>query len=167
MMRKKPVQHHMEGLLVLLLFGVFAACVLSVLLMGAGRYRVLTERDDASYSWRTAAQYLTTRVRQADTADGVRVGAFDGGEGEDTLFLTEQIDGVAYTTRVYWYDGSLRELFAEEGTELDKDAGETVLDCGGVRFFETDSGVSAELTGADGEITRLDWTLRSGKGAAS
>ena len=90
----------MEGLLVLLLFGVFAACVLSVLLMGAGRYRVLTERDDASYSWRTAAQYLTTRVRQADTADGVRVGAFDGGEGEDTLFLTEQIDGVAYTTRV-------------------------------------------------------------------
>lgn len=27
---KKPVQHHMEGLLVLLLFGVFAACILSV-----------------------------------------------------------------------------------------------------------------------------------------
>ena len=37
MMRKKPVQHHMEGLLVLLLFGIFAACILSVLLTGAGR----------------------------------------------------------------------------------------------------------------------------------
>lgn len=81
MMRKKPVQHHMEGLLVLLLFGVFAACILSVLLTGAGRYRALTERDDASYSWRIPRPVLTTRVRQADTAGGVRVGAFDGGEG--------------------------------------------------------------------------------------
>lgn len=87
--------------------------------------------------------------------------------GKIPLFLTEQIDGVAYTTRVYWYDGFLRELFAEEGTELDKDAGEAVLASGGVRFFETDSGVSAELTGADGEVTRLDWTLRSGEEAPS
>lgn len=166
MINNKPLKHHMEGLAVLLVFGVFAVCVLSVLLTGAERYRALTQRDDASCAWRTAAQYLTTRVRQADTAGGVRVGAFDGGDGEDTLFLTEQIDGAAYTTRVYWYDGYVRELFAEEGAQLDKDAGEAVVPAGGVRFFETDGGIGASLTGTDGEITDLNWTLRSGEGAA-
>lgn len=167
MIKNKPLKHHMEGLAVLLVFGVFAVCVMSVLLTGAEQYRSLTQRDDASYSWRTASQYLTTRVRQADTAGGVRVGAFDGGDGEDTLFLTEQIDGTAYTTRVYWYDGYVRELFAEEGSELEMDAGEAVLPAGGVRFFETDAGVGAFLTDQDGQVTCLNWTLRSGKGAAS
>ena len=40
MMRKKPVQHHMEGLLVLLLFGIFAACILSVLLFFGGLFHL-------------------------------------------------------------------------------------------------------------------------------
>ena len=35
-MRRQASQHHMDGLLMLLLFGVFAACVLGVLLTGAG-----------------------------------------------------------------------------------------------------------------------------------
>ena len=40
----------MGGLLVLLLLGVFAVCVLSVLLTGAEGYRRLTERDLAELS---------------------------------------------------------------------------------------------------------------------
>ena len=39
----------MDGVFVLLLFCVFAVCVLSVLLTGAGAYRRLTERDRVSY----------------------------------------------------------------------------------------------------------------------
>ena len=34
-MREKRVKHHIDGLVALLLFGVFAACVLVVLLTGA------------------------------------------------------------------------------------------------------------------------------------
>lgn len=80
----------MGGLLALLLLLVFAVCVLSVLLTGADTYQTLTRRDQDSYDRRTAAQYLATRVRQADRADGVAVADF---QGCDALELTETIDG--------------------------------------------------------------------------
>ena len=35
---KKRAQHHIDGLLALLLFGVFASCLLAVLLGGAGGF---------------------------------------------------------------------------------------------------------------------------------
>ena len=83
----------MGGLLALLLLGVFAVCVLSVLLTGAEGYRRLTERDREAYSWRTAAQYLTTKIRQADQWNGVSVENFGG---RDALALTEEIGGEDY-----------------------------------------------------------------------
>lgn len=75
-MKRRGIQHHLDGLLALLLFGVFTVCVLSVLLTGARAYRRLTVRDQASYSRRTCAQYITTRVRQADCLGGVTVEPF-------------------------------------------------------------------------------------------
>ncbi len=44
-MKKRTTQHHIDGLAALLLFGIFAVCVLMVLLTGANAYRRLTERD--------------------------------------------------------------------------------------------------------------------------
>ena len=52
-----------RGLAALLLFGLFAFCVLAVLLTGAGAYRRLTARDQAAYEWRSCTQYIATRVR--------------------------------------------------------------------------------------------------------
>ena len=72
-MKKRPIQHQLNGLMALLLFGVFAACVLAVLLTGANAYRRLTQRDQAAYLRRTCVQYLATRVRQADSRDRRRL----------------------------------------------------------------------------------------------
>ena len=47
-MKQNTTKHHMDGLLVLLLFGVFAVCILSVLLTGARVNRALAARDSAS-----------------------------------------------------------------------------------------------------------------------
>ncbi len=63
-MKKRPIQHQLNGLMALLLFGVFAACVLAVLLTGANAYRRLTQRDQEAYLRRTCVQYLATRVRR-------------------------------------------------------------------------------------------------------
>ena len=46
-MKRKTIKHHIDGLIALLLFGVFAVCVLAVLLTGAEAYRRLTQRDRA------------------------------------------------------------------------------------------------------------------------
>ena len=62
MRAQKRLRHRMDGLLALLLFALFAACVLAVLLTGARAYRRLTLRDQASYNTRTCVQYVATPV---------------------------------------------------------------------------------------------------------
>ena len=96
-MRRQAGQHHIDGLLMLLLFGVFAACVLGVLLTGARAYRRLTQRDRAAYEQRICAQYIASRVRQGDVRGGVTVRPFG-----DTQALTLTSGG--YVTRVYWLE---------------------------------------------------------------
>lgn len=108
-MNREQRKTRIESLLALLLFGVFALCVLVVLLTGADAYKGLTERDRTNYDGRTAAQYLTTRVRQADALEGIRLESF---AGLDALVVSEDIEGELYETRIYCYDGYIRELFA-------------------------------------------------------
>ena len=78
----------------LLLFGVFAVCVLIVLLTGAKAYRGLTERDRTAYDRRTCVQYIATKVRQGDVEGGVTVEPFG-----DTAALCMRQYG--FVTRVY------------------------------------------------------------------
>lgn len=159
-MKRRGIQHHIDGLLALLLFGIFSVCVLSVLLTGAQAYRRLTDRDQASYSRRTCVQYIATRVRQADLLGGVRVESF---EGAPALTLAE--DG--YVTRVYWYDGYLMELYAGEDAELSPEDGEPVMEAGGLSVSLKDGLLTVDVTGISGEKDRLLLSLRSGEGTAS
>ena len=52
-MREQNTKLHMSALLPLVVFALFAVCVLSVLLMGANVYQRLTQRDRDSYQRRT------------------------------------------------------------------------------------------------------------------
>ena len=112
----------MTQVLALLTLTAFALCVLLVLLTGASCYRALVEQGETSYARRTALQYLTTRVRQAET---VEIGEFAGCEA---LILEENVDGECYTTRVYCYDGWLRELYTVPGARLQPKAGAEILE---------------------------------------
>lgn len=110
----------------LLVFALFAVCVLLVLLTGARIYRNLVDRGRESYEARTAAQYITTRVRQAES---VTVENFEGCEA---LVLSQQIDGETYLTRVYCLDGTLWELFCAEDMALSPEDGESLLPVNGL-----------------------------------
>ena len=152
-----------DNLLVLLLFGVFAVCILSVLLMGADVYQRLAARDQLSYDQRTAAQYLATRVRQADRQGAVSVRCF---EGQDALAFMETIEGDTYETLVYCYDGYLRELFVASGGGFLPEDGEKVLAVQGLSIRQDGQLLDMELTSPSGEMQVLKLYLRSGKGAA-
>ena len=153
-MKRRPITHQIDGLLALLLFGVFSVCILAVLLTGADAYRRLTSRDQAAFDRRTCLQYIATRVRQADTLDGITVSDFNG---VDALVFD---DGDGYVTRVYCHNGTIMELYAEENLDLSLEAGEPMM-AGDLRFSMEDG----RLTVASGEDT-LTLSLRSGKGAA-
>lgn len=144
----------MSGVLVLLVFAVFMVSVLFVLLTGADVVQELTQRDQDSFDRRTAAQYVATRVRQADSSGMVSVREFGDGTA---LVLSEEIDETIYETIVYCYDGYLRELFMEEGLSMDPEFGEKILPM--KAFAVTDFGtylqVDLELTDVETETVIL------------
>ena len=152
-----------DNLLALLLFGVFAICILSVLLTGANVYRRLSAQDQLSYDQRTAAQYLTTRVHQADRMGDVVIRRF---EEQDTLVFVEEIEGGTYETLVYCYDGYLRELFVAAGGTFAPADGEKVLEAQGLSIRQKGQMLDMELTGLSGEVQVLNLYLRSGKETA-
>ena len=154
-MKKRPIRHQIDGLIALLLFGVFSVCILAVLLTGADAYRRLTSRDQAAFDRRTALQYIATRVRQADRQDGVRVADFNG---VNALVFD---DGDGYVTRVYCHSGYIMELYADESFELTLEAGESIMKAAPLDFSMEDG----RLRISNGE-DQLTLSLRSGKGAA-
>lgn len=153
-MKKQTKKFQLDGVFVLLLTAVFAACLLLVLLTGAGGYRRLTQRDQAAYNRRTAVQYLATKVRQADKLGGVELRNFGG---EPALCLTDTVEGAVYETYLYEYDGYLREVFAAADAGLVPEDGEKILESDGLTLSLTDDLLQIET--ADASLTL---SLRSG-----
>ena len=158
-MKREKIQHHMDGLLLLLLFGVFSVCILAVLLTGADAYRRLTGRDQAAFDRRTTLQYIATRVRQGDMEGAVTVEPF--GEG-DALVMAK--DG--YVTRVYWHDGWLMEMYAGEDVQLAPEDGEKIMELDGLAMSMDGGLLTVEVDGGDAGTDTLRLSLRSGEGDA-
>ena len=77
-----------------------------------------------NYEIRTTSSYLTEKVHQSDTITGVSVVDFSIGPA---LALTSKQNNQAYTTYIYYYDGSLKELFVKEDTAFTPSAGQTIV----------------------------------------
>jgi len=163
-MKNEQKQLKMGSLLALMVFGVFAACLLFLLLTGADVYQKMRQRDTATYESRTAVQYMTTRVRQADRAESITAEAFDG---LDALVLLEEIEGETYETKLYCYDGWLTELYAAAGSDLSPAAGEKILELKALELSLEDGLLQAKLTLPDGREEELSLQLRSGREAVS
>ncbi len=119
-------QNSISGLMALVVFGIFAVCILAVLLLGADTYENFRERDQQAYAERTCVQYLATRVRQAESETGIRVTSVGDSEA---LVLTETLEGETYETWIYCYDGWICEYFTEAGLEApEPELGEPVLE---------------------------------------
>ena len=158
-MKKLLKSSNTDSVLALLLFAVFAVCILSVLLTGADSFRRLSSRDRESFDRRTAAQYIATRVRQADGSGRIALCDF---EGVTALTCTEFYDGEPYLTRVYFYDGYIRELFCSADAALRPEDGEKILRAAGLSFSEERGVITAAVTDAAGEIFHVCVSPRSG-----
>ena len=146
-MKKK--EHSMQTVGVLLMITVFAASILTVLLAGAGAYRRLTQRSMEGFDTRTAAQYLTERVWQAQT---LRTEEF---HGLQALCFDQEWNGQAYVTRVYCYDGWLMELFTRAQGDFSPEDGEKLLPLQALELQLTDGLLTAELTDSRGDCRSL------------
>ena len=161
-MMKRPSKQHISGLLALLLFTVFAVCILSVLMTGAGVYRRLAERDNTAYTQRTAAQYLSTKIRQAEHSDIIDVEEFQGAQA---VTLRQDLGGVAFLTQIYCHDGYLRELYHLEGSGLTPADGEKILPMDSMSVEQVGSLLLIRLTDTNGQEQQLMLSLHRWEGA--
>ena len=112
-------------------------------------------------------EFLETRLRQADSAGGVWLGAFDGTESRegDTLFLRETLEGEEYLTRVYCWDGQLRELFTPADSGGRPAAGAVLLRAVALRLSGA-GGLLPALLPQHGRETELRLLLHDGEASA-
>lgn len=155
---KKGTSNQTEKALTLVLFLVLAVCMVLVLLTGTKVYKRLTERGKDSYENRTVPLYIATKVRQADCDGGVTT---EQSKGIPVLRLSETIDGAAYITRIYCYDGYVREMFTAEETSFNPEAGERILPAEEVDFLLVDGCLHITVEQANGTTSEQLLTLRS------
>lgn len=139
--------------------GILLAClgiaVLWVLLSGASLLRGISHRNDTAYTLRTAGEYLTVKVRQSA---GAKIGTFGGC---DAVLLEETIDGEVYLTRIYCWDGYLRELFSSAEAEMETADGEKLLKMETLTADGSEGLLTVTLASADGTTETV--LLRGGE----
>lgn len=150
----------LPALMALTVFTLFALFLLLVLLSGADVYRDLTILGESDHLRRTAARYLTTRVRQAEA---VRAGNF---RGSQALILEETAGSETYLTRVYCHDGWLRELYTAESGSFSPEDGEKILEAEALALSEGPGLLQAELALCEGDVITLWLHIPAGQEVA-
>lgn len=138
---------------------LFGAALLLSLAAGAGVYRQVQRRTEESAETRLGLSYLTAKVHAYDAAGGVRAGEFGGATA---LYLLEELDGVGYETILYVYDGYLRELFCEQGWELEPTDGEPIAEARRLTVSQRDRLLTLDYVDGGGTEARSDIWIRSG-----
>lgn len=137
-------KHHIEALAALMLFALYALCILAVLFSGSGIFSRISERDDKAFTARTMEGYLYTKLRQSDFAGGIAV------EEGSLILAGEQ----GYETRIYLHDGYICELFTRSDAPPQPEAGEKLLPTRGMDA-SMDAGIVRIELEAEGDKTSL------------
>ena len=125
MSRKNPPSHAISGVFVFLVLGIFAVFSTVMVLLGARAYKSTADRAAEHNAYRIGMAYVRSMVRGNDEEQSVRVETVDG---IPTISMRNVYDGETYVTRLYVYDGKLREWFTEEAEAFVPEFGETVCD---------------------------------------
>ena len=148
----------------LLLFALFALLAVGVLTAGMMVYQKTRANTDDTYQRRTALSYITNQVRQADRVDGIMAGEF---HGQQAIVLRRQYNDIQYLTYIYTWDGSLRELFFEEGLDLPPEGGVVIMPLEQLSVSQSEEGLlRLELDHGDGVESALTLSIRSGEGSS-
>ena len=156
-MSKSQPSHVISGVFVFLLLGIFAVFSTVMVLLGARTYKATSERTQAHNEGRVAAAYVRSMLRADDKENVVRLEEIDG---VHTVTMAYVYGDEEYLTRIYAYDGMLRELFTGKEMAFDPEMGEPVCPLEDMEAQMTSGGLlSVCLKAAEGE-TNVDIALR-------
>ena len=144
-MKQETKERSISALGALVLLLVFSVGILSAILGGAGVYRRLDRQNREAADRRTAALYLTNKVRQAPgPVETARFGDCQA------LLIYETAESGRFVTRIYCHEGWLMELFSAEDGEFSPEDGEKVLPLAGLSVDLTEGLLRLQLTDAQG-----------------
>jgi hypothetical protein len=152
-------RHIIDILIVLTLFGAYAAGAMLLSAIGADVYRGAAENMEENYDMRTGALYIAEKVRQNDISGGVRLGRAASG---DALVLTENKSGKGYETWIYVHGGELCEILTAPGSSVDLAAGQAIMPMAGMELsYVSDNLLRVRLTGMEGDVSEMDLSPRA------
>ena len=115
----------LSGAFVFLLLGVFAIVSTLMVLLSAQFYRATLAQTGMHNQQRVLCSYLMNVARGNDAAGAARVLNIDG---LDVLAFGCDVGETRSETRIYCYDGYLRELFAAVDREFEPGYGEKICE---------------------------------------
>jgi len=155
--KRKTVQHSMQGVFVFVLLGLFAVMSTLMVLLGAQMYRNTVDRSTANNEDRVLSAYVRSMIRAEDTSGAMEIGEYDGVKA---LAMREDLDGEAYVTWLYCYEGQMYEWFTSDDGEFRPESGTAI--CPAQRFEPSlDNGLlTVNLVNAKGEPETVRVALR-------
>ena len=154
---RKMVNHSMQGVFVFVLLGLFAVMSTLMVLLGAQMYRNTVDHAEANNEGRLLGAYVRSMIRAEDSAKSVAVENLDG---INALALREEIEGEAYVTWLYCYEGQLYEQFTGADRDFNPASGTAI--CPASAFRPTLEGglLTVDMVDGTGEICTVRVALR-------
>lgn len=150
-MRKDAcVKHSIDLLFPITLFLVMTLSAFVLLSIAANTYQNITEHSYRNQQSRIALSYIREKIRQHENPGAIRLQGFDGLE---TLVIEEALEDATYCTCLYFYEGTLRELFFKEGVVVSPSDGKVILTLSKVSMeIAADGLLYVQCTDLDGQI---------------
>lgn len=138
----------LTSMLLLILLGI---CIFSLAVSSASAYGKILDGKSTLSEARVGLSFVEMKIRQNDIAGNVRI-ENNPVNGEPSLVITEEYDGMIYETWIYSSGGKLREAIMPQGEPPADDLSFVIAELDGFKI------------GMEGRIIRIS-VLAGGEGA--
>lgn len=128
-------RHVIDFVFPIALFFVFAASSLVVLILAADIYGSTTNELQSNDENRTALSYISEKIRQNDSEGGLDITTIDG---IVCLSMSADYNEVPYTTYIYEYEGTLKELFIRDDAAVSLKNGKDIMEIHSLSMVQLD-----------------------------
>ena len=158
-LRRENEQHTIDTVFTLSLLCVFAATALLSVILGARIYRQVVTDTQNHYTNRTALNYISEKIRQQDGQGSISV---EIQENVPVLTMRDTSSESSYVTRLYLYDGYLKELYSREEDVLSLSSGQNIVELSSLFMEEVTPGLfHFQVTAETGNTEELYLTVSS------
>ena len=130
--------HRIDSIFIMLLFFLFALTAFVLIMIGVRQYKATANAMDYNYEIRTVTSYLREKTRQNSSNSSISIETIDG---TNALCLKNTLNNNIYNTYIYYYDGSLREMYLQDGTPFTLNLGQQIVTISGFDMDKTDDGL--------------------------